>query len=60
MLMGIVYSFAWMELNLVLAKILWQYDMELVTKNINWLEDSQVHVLWWKPKLFVRFHQGAH
>ncbi|KAI2605294.1 cytochrome P450 [Hypoxylon fragiforme] len=53
-------NFAWMELNLVLAKILWQYDMELVTKNINWLEDSQVHVLWWKPKLFVRFHQGAH
>ncbi|KAI0835729.1 cytochrome P450 [Hypoxylon sp. FL0890] len=53
-------NFAWMELNLVLAKILWLYDLELVTKDINWLQDCQVHVLWWKPKVFVRFHKGSH
>ncbi|KAI0169620.1 cytochrome P450 [Hypoxylon sp. FL1284] len=52
-------NFAWMELNLVLAKMLWRYDLELVSKDIDWLKDSQIHVLWWKPKLFVRFHERA-
>ncbi|KAI6082029.1 cytochrome P450 [Hypoxylon rubiginosum] len=53
-------NFAWMELNLVLAKIIWLYDMELITKDLNWLESCQVHVLWWKPKLLVRFHRRSH
>ncbi|KAI1419708.1 cytochrome P450 [Xylaria sp. FL1777] len=53
-------NFAWMELNLVLAKIVWLYDMELVTKDIDWLRDSKVHVLWWKPKLLVRYHKASH
>ncbi|OTA61603.1 cytochrome P450 [Hypoxylon sp. EC38] len=53
-------NFAWMELNLVLAKMLWLYDMELITKDVNWLESCQAHVLWWKPKLFVRFHRYYH
>ncbi|KAI1305539.1 cytochrome P450 [Xylaria venustula] len=53
-------NFAWMELSLVLAKILWLYDLELVTREIDWIRESQVHVLWWKPKMFIRFHQGAH
>ncbi|KAK8080612.1 Cytochrome P450 [Apiospora hydei] len=48
-------NFAWMELNLVLAKILWSYDLELVSKGVDLLQDSRVHMLWWKPKLFVRF-----
>lgn len=46
-----------MEMNLLLAKMLWTYDLELVNKEVNWLRDGKVHVLWWKPKLFVRFHQ---
>ncbi|KAK6593103.1 benzoate 4-monooxygenase cytochrome p450 [Botrytis cinerea] len=50
-------NFALMELNLVLAKLLWSYDMELVNKEINFLEQSTVHVLWWKPGLFVRWHK---
>lgn len=45
-----------MELNLVLAKIIWLYDLELVNKEINFLEETRLHVLWWKPKVFVRFH----
>ncbi|KAI1128171.1 cytochrome P450 [Nemania abortiva] len=53
-------NFAWMELNLVLAKMLWLYDMELVSTNIDWLSDSKVHVLWWKPELLVRFHKASH
>ncbi|KAK8052038.1 hypothetical protein PG993_003423 [Apiospora rasikravindrae] len=35
-------NFAWMELNLVLSKILWSYDLELVSKDVDWLQDSQM------------------
>ncbi|KAL8634030.1 hypothetical protein Q9189_000276 [Teloschistes chrysophthalmus] len=50
-------NFAYMEMNLLLAKMLWTYDLELVNKNLDWLKEGKVHVLWWKPKLFVRFHK---
>jgi hypothetical protein len=49
-----------MELNLVLAKLVWSYDMELVNKEIDWINDSKVHVLWWKPELYVRYHKATH
>lgn len=52
-------SFAYMEMNLLLAKMLWTYDMELVSKDLKWLEDGRVHVLWWKPELLVRYHKRA-
>ncbi|KAL9586169.1 MAG: hypothetical protein Q9212_001090 [Teloschistes hypoglaucus] len=50
-------NFAYMEMNLLLAKMLWTYDLELVNKKLDWLKEGKVHVLWWKPKLFVRFHK---
>ena len=46
-----------MEMNLLLAKMLWMYDLELMNKKLIWLKDAKLHVLWWKPKLFVRFHK---
>ena len=51
------YSFAWMEMNLMLAKLCWQYDMSLVDEGLDWLGSSSVHVMWHKPKLRVRFHE---
>lgn len=46
-----------MEMNLLLAKMLWTHDLELVNNNLDWLKEGKVHVLWWKPQLFVRFHK---
>jgi hypothetical protein len=43
-----------MEMNLVMAKMLWTYDLELVNRDIDWLNDGKVHVLWWKPALNIR------
>ncbi|EGX94777.1 Cytochrome P450 [Cordyceps militaris CM01] len=48
-------NFAYMEMNLILAKLLWKYDMELVDKKLDWAGQSQLHVMWRKPKLMVRF-----
>lgn len=50
-------SFAYMEMNLLLAKTLWSYDIELVNKDVDWLKEGRVHVLWWKPELVMRFHK---
>jgi hypothetical protein len=50
------YSFAIMELNLILSKLCWKYDMELVDQSLDWEGQSKVHVMWDKPALTVRFH----
>ena len=50
-------SFAMMEINLILAKMLWRYDMELVDKDLDWEGRSHMHVMWWKPDLKVRFRE---
>jgi hypothetical protein len=44
-----------MQMSLVLAKLIWTYDFELVNKEVDWLRDCRSHILWWKPELFVRF-----
>jgi cytochrome P450 len=47
-------SLAWIELNTVLAKLLWKYDLELVNQDMDWQRDSRMHTLWKKPELMVR------
>lgn len=44
-----------MEMNLILAKMLWKYNLELVDKKLDWEGTSHLHVMWWKPSLMVRF-----
>jgi cytochrome P450 len=48
-------NFAYMEMNLVLAKMLWKYDLQCVSKDLDWAGESHVHVMWWKPELRIRF-----
>ena len=46
-------------MSLQLAKIVYAYDMELVDKGLDWIETCQMHFLWWKPELNVRFTPRA-
>ena len=46
-----------MEINLILAKMLWMYDLELINQDLNWDESTRTYVMWWKPDLMVRFHK---
>ncbi len=48
-------SFAYMEMSLILTKLLFTYDMDLLDKGLDWEGQSHVHVQWWKPELKVRF-----
>ncbi|KAH7141623.1 cytochrome P450 [Dactylonectria macrodidyma] len=48
-------NFAYMEINLILAKLHYEFDLELLDEELDWLEQSRMHVMWWKPALNVRF-----
>lgn len=40
-----------------MAKMFWKYELELVDKELDWDKQSQLHVMWWKPELRVRFKE---
>lgn len=47
-------------MTLILSKLLYKYDMELVSKGLDWEGSSHMHVMWWKPEMRVRFlERGA-
>ncbi|MCJ1258246.1 Cytochrome P450 monooxygenase orf11 [Lignoscripta atroalba] len=47
-------SLGWMELQLILAKMHFKYDMELLDESLDWHRDSMMHTLWKKPELKVQ------
>ncbi|KAL0938283.1 benzoate 4-monooxygenase cytochrome p450 [Colletotrichum truncatum] len=49
-------NFAFVEINLILAKMHFAYDLELIDKDLDWLNQSHMHVMWWKPAVNIRFH----
>jgi hypothetical protein len=46
-----------MEMRLILAKLFWVYDMELMNKTMDLDRDSKVWILWNKPDVMVRLVQ---
>lgn len=48
------YSLAYLELRLILAKMVYAYDLELIDKDLDWDAQSKIWALWWKPELNVR------
>lgn len=47
-------SLAYAEMRLILAKLLYNFDMELADKDVNWM-DQKAYFLWDKPPLGVYF-----
>ncbi|KAI0390650.1 cytochrome P450 [Xylariaceae sp. FL0594] len=50
-------NFAMMEINLILAKMIYRYEWQLINEKVDWLGESECHVMWWKPDLQVEFHK---
>ena len=48
---------AWMELHMILAKMHFMYDLELVDLGVDWQRDSEMHLLWKKPPLLTKVHR---
>jgi cytochrome P450 len=47
-------SLAYAEMRLILAKVLWHFDLELVRPKEDWLGMQKVFALWDKGSLGVR------
>jgi hypothetical protein len=45
---------AWAEIHIILARLVWNFDMELQEESANWGERQKVYVLWDKPSLMVK------
>jgi hypothetical protein len=43
-------------MRLIMAKVLFNFDLELVEKERDWMKDQKVFTLWRKPSLMVRLH----
>lgn len=48
-----VGSLAYAEMRLILAQVLWNFDMELAPESDNWA-DQQIFSLWQKGPLYVK------
>jgi hypothetical protein len=45
-------SLAYHEIRMILAKVLWNFDMELCQESLAWL-NQEVHVIWEKGPLMI-------
>ena len=45
-----------MELRLILARLIWMYNLELVDQNLDWIKANVVYSLWSKPSLHVKIN----
>jgi len=41
-------------MRLILARVLWNFDLELTEESKNWREGMKIFILWEKPPLFVK------
>ncbi|KAI0022327.1 cytochrome P450 [Xylariomycetidae sp. FL0641] len=49
-------NLAYLELRLVLAKMVYAFDWELLSTDVDWWDRARCYVLWEKPAVFVRYH----
>jgi hypothetical protein len=47
------FSLAWLEMRLLLCKILWHFDLEMCSESKNWI-DQKSYLVWEKGPLMVR------
>lgn len=47
-------SLAYAEMRLILARFLWNFNLELADDSTQWVENMKMFNLWEKPPLFVK------
>lgn len=45
------YSLAYAEIRLVLARLVWNFDMEICDEDKNWVVEQRAYTVWEKPDL---------
>lgn len=49
-------NLAYIEMRLVLAKLIWHFDFELTEEGKNWVEKQYVYTVWEKIPLMIKLH----
>jgi cytochrome P450 len=49
-------NMAYLEMRVVLAKLVFNFDWEFVDPNFDFVAGSNYYTLWTKPEMFVRYH----
>jgi cytochrome P450 len=49
-------NLAYLEMRIILAKMAYHFDWELVNDGVDLFRDAKLYLLWKKPALMVRFH----
>jgi len=44
-------SMAWMEMRIVLAKLYYTFDIELLDQDLDWHRDCKMYLIWQRPML---------
>lgn len=52
-------NLAYLEMRIILAKMVFTYDWELVNKDLDFLQEAKLYLLWKKPARMVKFHPRA-
>ncbi|CAN9413953.1 unnamed protein product [Alternaria alternata] len=47
----------YLEMRIILAKMVFELDWELVNKDLDFLKETRLYLLWKKPAVVVRFHE---
>lgn len=46
-------SLAYIEMRLILARVLWNFDVKLADESKDWLRRQKIFLLWEKSPLYV-------
>lgn len=52
--MANIYSLAYVEMRLILARMIWNFDMELQEDSLAWDKKQRVFMIWDKVSMYVR------
>lgn len=52
-----IQNLAYAEMRLILAKLMWSFDLELDTRSNKWMEECKVMTVWIKPPLWVQLRE---
>lgn len=47
-------NLAYAEMRLILAKVIWTFDLKLDAKSEDWMQECKVLTLWSKPELLIQ------
>lgn len=53
-------SLAYIEMRIILARVLWNFDLRLADESKDWLSRQKIYLLWEKSPLYVYLTPRSH